>query len=61
MTPNFKGGGPLFNKCGLDTLTFHLNPFWPTFLFKKAPTKPKTLKALVRYSIDVLKIPLPFI
>ena len=39
MTPKLVGFGPLFKKCDLNTLTFHLNPFRPTFLFKKAPTK----------------------
>ena len=47
MTPKLKATSPLFKKCALDTLTFHLNPFRATFLLKKAPTKnqnPKTLK-----------------
>ena len=44
MTPKLVGFGPLFKKCDLNTLTFHLNPFRPTFLFKKATTK--TLKPL---------------
>ena len=39
MAPKLKGTGPLFKKCALDTLSFHLYPFRPTFLFKKAPTK----------------------
>ena len=40
MTPKLKGPSPLFKKCALlDTITFHLNPFRATFLFKKAPTK----------------------
>ena len=41
MTPKLKGTCPPFTKCALNTLTFHLNPYRPTFLFKKAPTKPK--------------------
>ena len=41
MTPKRKGTSPLFKKCALYTLTFRLNPFRATFLFKKAPTKPK--------------------
>ena len=39
MAPKLKGTGPLFKKCALDTLSSHLYPFRPTFLFKKAPTK----------------------
>ena len=38
MTPKLKGTSPLFKKCALGTITFHLNPFRATFLFKKAPT-----------------------
>ena len=39
MTPILNGTGPLYKKCDLNTLLFHLNPFRPTFLFKKASTK----------------------
>ena len=39
MTPILNGTGPLFKKRDLNTLLFHLNPFRPNFLFKKASTK----------------------
>ena len=32
MTPKLKGTCPLFTKCALNTLAFHLNPYRPTFL-----------------------------
>ena len=39
VTAKLKVTSPLFKKCVLNTLTFHLNLVRPTFLFKKAPTK----------------------
>ena len=58
MTPKLKGTSPLLKKCALDTLILHFNPFRPSFLFKKAPTKtlePKTTRYVLPAGVDNVK------
>ena len=57
MTPKLKGTSPLFKKCALGTITFHLNPFRATFLFKKAPTKTQKKTLIAVASVNALKSP----